>query len=84
MKENRIETDQTLSDIPSAEPERPVLFYRESKKTSGGNEKRGRPASYFLCYYLRLSDECQRFGKTYRYSEKIGYVEEPEEEKAIL
>ena len=33
-------------------------------------------------YNIRLSDECERFGKAVGILEQIGYVEEPDEEKA--
>ena len=82
MKENRIETDQTLSDIPSAEPERQYYFIEKARKHLEEMKKEaGRPLTFcvttFGCQMNARDSE-----KLTGILEKIGYVEEPEEEKA--
>ena len=82
MKENRIETDQTLSEIPSAEPERQYYFIEKARKHLEEMKKEAARPLTFCVTTFGCQMNARDSEKLTGILEEIGYMEEPEEEKA--
>ena len=70
------------NEIPTTEPQRQYYFIKKSERISGKDERGGRPAAYFCVTTFGCQMNARDSEKLAGILEQIGYVEEPEEEKA--
>ena len=63
MENKTFITADAERNIPVTEPERQYYFIEKAKEKLTKLKEEGKKRIYILRYNIRLSDECERFGK---------------------